>query len=107
MDNSIHQLLFKMKLSISLLVAALATAVVGDEYICETSGGSPYLHHVDIMIADLRAQHKELCRKLDWDMCAETMRAKGSGAGVQLCGAGFHVSVLDSILLYCYRTSSH
>ncbi|KAL5355219.1 hypothetical protein BJX96DRAFT_170462 [Aspergillus floccosus] len=79
-----------MKFTYTLLAAVLAVRAQADvNYICETSDGSPYLHHVNELIDNLKAapQGENLCDPAS-DGCGKTITAySGSGgAGFMTCG---------------------
>lgn len=88
---------FNMRTSITLLTAFLAAAVAQDypftEYVCETSDGSPYLHHVNQLIDGLAGapEGDRLCNT--GSGCGETITAYsgGGGAGLMLCGDSYRV----------------
>jgi hypothetical protein len=66
------------------------TAAENIEWVCETSGGSPYLHHVNQLIDDLRnAQIGENICVWSADHCTKTIKkysGKKGGAVFQMCG---------------------
>ncbi|RSL61890.1 hypothetical protein CEP54_006024 [Fusarium duplospermum] len=72
-------------------VLALATGVTATEYICETTDGSPYLHHVNELISGLKDKKFEaVC--LDYGLgssdCGPAIKSysgEDGGAAWQLC----------------------
>ncbi|RMJ10587.1 hypothetical protein BHE90_015481 [Fusarium euwallaceae] len=80
-----------MKLLFLTPILALATSVTATEYICETTDGSPYLHHVNQLIDGLwEKKFEATC--LDYGLgskdCGPTIRGysgKDAGAAWQIC----------------------
>ncbi|KAL2690072.1 hypothetical protein Neosp_004140 [[Neocosmospora] mangrovei] len=72
-------------------ILALATGVAATEYICETTDGSPYLHHVNQLIDGLKEKKFEgacLDYSLGSSACGPTIRSysgEDGGAAWQLC----------------------
>lgn len=89
-----------MRASITLLTAFLAAAVAQDypftEYVCETSDGSPYLHHVNQLIDGLGSADvgKRICNP--GSGCGKTITeySGGGGAGFMICGDSYRVCCL-------------
>lgn len=90
-----------MKTSIGLLSVAFATLAFADTIsdnfrnICETSDSSPYLHHVNEMIDNLKdAEIGDSTCNPTTNGCGETITdySGEGGAAFMLCGSGMRVS---------------
>ncbi|BCS29257.1 uncharacterized protein APUU_70827S [Aspergillus puulaauensis] len=92
-----------MRASITLLTAFLAAAVAQDypftEYVCETSDGSPYLHHVNQLIDGLGSADvgKRICNP--GSGCGKTITeySGGGGAGFMICGDSYRCGLSDNL----------
>ncbi|GIJ83648.1 hypothetical protein Asppvi_002478 [Aspergillus pseudoviridinutans] len=83
-----------MKFTYALLAAALAAgATAKEKYICETSDGSPYLHHVNELIDNLKnaPQGENLCNPTS-NGCGGTNRGYSGGGGAAFMICGFRCS---------------
>lgn len=86
-----------MKPSIPLLTVFFAAAVAQDypfmEYVCETSDGSPYLHHVSQLIDGLAgtAEGKRIYNPKSGCGTTITEYSSGGGAGLMICGDSYRV----------------
>ncbi|KAL2819026.1 hypothetical protein BDW59DRAFT_165186 [Aspergillus cavernicola] len=87
-----------MTIALLLLTAAFASVATAQqrmEYICETSDGSPYLHNINELIDNLRADDKSppVCN-FATNGCGETVRQwSGEGGAVfMVCGSAMRCS---------------
>lgn len=92
-----------MKLTYALLGAFFTAGAIAQdypytEYICDTSDGSPYLHHVNQLVDGLASADvgTNLCNT--GNGCGETITAysQGGGAGFMLCGSSYRVRLIPS-----------
>lgn len=85
-----------MKLAISLLAAVFAAVAAGEDYVCNTSDASPYLHNVNEMIGNLNDAEIGvlICNPGPVNGCGQTWTGySGSGgAAFMICGGSMRVS---------------